>query len=660
MHFPQALALPPLSLILPLVLSSCGAARPAGWSPGSPRAGDSAEESSGGPGRSHGASIAWHEWTPEAFARARRENRILLVSVQASWCHWCHVMNDVTFRDEDVLELIERHFVAVRVEADTRPDIAERYIEWGWPATALLTPDARAIVELRGFQSPARFRRLLTSLVEDLENGRALARRRPPPEEPDPRAADLEALRRDVVAQLDSRYDAAQHAWGRPQKYPFWAPVEHAFWRARVRGETRWRDRALATAERYARLLDPVWGGMYQYSTQGDWDHPHYEKIAQVQAAAIEVFVEAFRATGAPRWLERARSVARFLEEHFRTPDGGFFGSLDADLSRVTADHVEIVMRGAQYYALDDAARRRAGMPRADRNVYTSFNAMIAAALARLYEVDGDPRTLALATTAVALVERTSSDRGGFAHHESSRGQLFHLSDQVEMGRAYLALHQATGERRFHDSAIRVARFLLDPANGIVDVRRGGFFAQSPDPAAVGDLAVRRKPLAENGLAARLLLSLARMHGDDAFRVAAERTLRGVGSRREIARLGRRVGEYLMALEMLNGPYVRFAVVSANDDEATRSLYRAALAVYEPVRLMERLQPGEGDYPDTGRPAAFLCTATACSLPVTDASQFASMARDFMQSEIAAAEPAQRQRTSAGGGGGFTSEARYR
>ncbi|MCC7540031.1 MAG: thioredoxin domain-containing protein [Deltaproteobacteria bacterium] len=604
------------------MLPSCGAARPVGGS------------TAGGHG-SASQSIRWESWAPEAFARARRENRILLVSVQASWCHWCHVMNDVTFRDDEIVALVDRHFVAVRVEADTRPDIAERYYEWGWPATALLSPDARAIVELRGYQSPERFRALLESLVDDLEDGRPIARRSPPPEELDPRLADLDALRRDVVAQLDRRYDVREHAWGSPQKYPFWAPVEHAFWRARVRGETRWRERALATADRYARLIDPVWGGMYQYSTHGDWRHPHYEKIAQVQAAAIEVFVEAHRATARPRWLEHARAIERFLRAHFRTPSGGFYGSLDADISRIRDGHVEVVVHGADYYALDDDARRRVGTPRADTRVYASFNGMIIAALARLFEVTGDRETLALALAALEVVERTAGDGGGFAHDEASRRQLVHLSDQVEMGRAYLALHQATGERRFHESAIRVARFLLDARNGLLDREHGGFFAHSPDPAAVGDLALRRKPLADNAIAARLLLSLARMHGDDAFRIEAERALRAVGRRDQIRRLGRRVGEYAMALEMLNGPYVRFAVVSGADDEPTRALYRAALGVYEPVRLMERLRPGEGDYPDVGQPAVFLCTQNACSLPVTDGSRFAEAAREFMQSELA-------------------------
>ena len=105
----------------------------------------------------HGTAPDFREWTPEAFAEARSTRKLLLISVQAGWCHWCHVMNAETFADPRVLAVLAQRYVVIRVEADARPDIAERYAEYGWPATALLTPDAEPILALRGYRAPVVF-----------------------------------------------------------------------------------------------------------------------------------------------------------------------------------------------------------------------------------------------------------------------------------------------------------------------------------------------------------------------------------------------------------------------------------------------------------------------------------------------------------------------
>jgi thiol:disulfide interchange protein len=90
------------------------------------------------------ASIAWEDASPAAFARAAREDRLVLLSLQADWCHWCHVMNDTTLRDPAIVSRLSERFVVVRAEADARPDLADRYGLWGWPATIVL--DRKSVV----------------------------------------------------------------------------------------------------------------------------------------------------------------------------------------------------------------------------------------------------------------------------------------------------------------------------------------------------------------------------------------------------------------------------------------------------------------------------------------------------------------------------------
>lgn len=570
--------------------------------------------------------VQWQDWSAEAFARAAREQKLILVSVQAGWCHWCHVMNATTLRDPEVLRLLDETFVSVRVEADARPDLAERYAEWGWPATILLTSDARPIMELRGYRAPEVFRRILDELVTDLRAGRPIGRRPEPPAAPDPALADVDALRSFVTAQLDAMYDEAQEGWGTPQKYPYAAPVEHAFYRARLRGESTWRDRALRTLEAHAALIDPVWGGMYQYSVGGAWQSPHYEKIIPVQTGAIDNFAEAYRATGDEVWLRRARDVARYLTGMMRSEDGTFYTSQDADYG--SHGPPEEIVHGPDYYRLDDAARRAIGIPHIDTSIYANTNGMVIAALTKLYEATLDEALLADAERAAAAILTTHARGDGFAHAAGDPGPMLHLADQAEMANALLTLHDATGNADYLERAKRTVRLVM---RELLDLEHGGYFAHTPDPEAAGIFAERRKPLEENATIARVMLRLHHLDGDAAWRDAATAALRSLANRRGIARLGRKVGEYLLALEALSAPHVIFSVVGPRDRPETAALYRAALHFYEPTRVMELGRPGASRYPYPDEPAIFLCTEDSCSMPVTDPADFAQRAGEFLR-----------------------------
>src|SRR5262245_47141759 len=151
-------------------------------------------------------AVSWQDWSEGAFAQARQQHKLLLVSLQAGWCHWCHVMNDVTYRDPRVLALLDESFVAIKIDADSRPDLAERYAEFGWPATVILTPDAQPVTELKGHREPRGFAALLAGYVDDLRAGRKLERRDVVPEH-DPGEIDLERARLAARAQLDGLYD---------------------------------------------------------------------------------------------------------------------------------------------------------------------------------------------------------------------------------------------------------------------------------------------------------------------------------------------------------------------------------------------------------------------------------------------------------------------
>lgn len=573
-------------------------------------------------------AIEWAPWERATFVRAQREQRVILVNVVATWCHWCHVMEETTYRDPEVAALLAAHFVTVRVDSDARPDVAERYREWGWPATAFLSPDARPVLELRGYRNPRAFAELLRALVADRDAGKLVRRSEPAPPRP---ASGLAQVRRFVTAQLDRWFEPELGGWGRRQRYPWPAPVEHAFFRARVRGELAWRERALLTLSSSRALVDPVWGGMYQYSL-GDWKHPHYEKIAAIQAGAIATFAIAARVTGDDEWLAPARATAVYMRDRMRVDDG-FATSQDADLRRPG----QAPVLGADYYALPHAERRALGIPRVDTAVYADLNGLVIDALCELYAATLDPEVLALAIAAARRVLADhGTDGGAFTHaaHDDPRGVLY-LRDQAAMGRALLQLYRVTGDREWLGHAERVGKVVLARFGDDTD---GGLFAQTADPEAVGALAERRKPHEEIGLAARFLLRLHRhLDGDGSiatpYASAAERALAAVGDPTLVEPEGRVVGTYLLAIEEALTPTVDVTVVGDTNDARTRELWGAALRWYEPRAVLEVSAPGER-YPDRGAPTVYLCTPNACSSPISDASAFAAAADAFVATSL--------------------------
>ncbi|MBI2784419.1 MAG: thioredoxin domain-containing protein, partial [Gammaproteobacteria bacterium] len=307
--------------------------------------------------------LVWHGWSPEIFAQAKRENKFLLLDLEAVWCHWCHVMAGTTYRDPAVVALMNTRYLAVRVDQDARPDLASRYEDYGWPATVIFGPDGTEIVKKQGYIPPSDMMRLLQTVIDD----------------PSPVVAQnintdhavtgetaLPAARRDELhARWAGGYDDKEGGWGFSHKYLDADTIEYALRRA-ARGDTRAAQMARDTLRLSRKLLDPVWGGLYQYSAGGTWDEPHFEKIMSFQADTLRANALAAATWGDPAFLENARAVHGYLRRFLTNPAGVVYTSQDADL--VPGEH------SADYFALDDAGRRARGVPRIDRHIYAREN----------------------------------------------------------------------------------------------------------------------------------------------------------------------------------------------------------------------------------------------------------------------------------------------
>jgi uncharacterized protein len=487
--------------------------------------------------------FTWAPWSKETFARARAQHRFILLHGAAVWCHWCHVMEAITYRDPAVGQVLRDRFIAIRVDIDARPDLAERYGDWGWPATILYSPDATEVGKFRGYLPPA-------ELLEALENVSTLKLDPQETANAEPGAASapvaaLPWLSQRAERDLDAYYDEKHGGWGMRQKAPLGANAELELVRGAA-GEPEALARALFTLKQQAALIDPVWGGIYQYSVGGDWHEPHFEKLMPYQAANLEAYARAFQISKQPEFKANAEAIANYVARFLTSPEGTFYVSQDADIG-AHDEHAKFV-DGHVYYASNASARLALGTPDIDQHVYAADNGLMIAALCTLHEATQDPRALAAARrSADALITSHLDVAGGVLHDAKSSDKVHFLADAAALGRAWVRLYAVTKEARYLAAAQRVAAG-LEP---LFDASVGAYFAHDPDPDAAGIFAERRHPFEYNVRAARFLAALAdAMHdGNDAsFRSRARTVLAAVSTPVGLDTQGRLLGEYLLAL----------------------------------------------------------------------------------------------------------------
>ena len=550
------------------------------------------------------------EWTtqfgPAVFAQAAREHRFVLLDLHAVWCHWCHVMDEETYTDARVRTLIGKRYLAVGVDADSDPGLTSRYGEWGWPATIVLAPNGTEIVKRRGFIPAPQMASLLQAIIDDPTPGPSVARVALAAASGPGRLGRhaLESLMRTYVG----LYDDEHAGWGTIHKFVDAPAMELAFELGDA-GDAKAIERARRTLDANLNLIDPVWGGVYQYSDAVDWDSPHFEKLLEFQADDLRLYSEAYARWGDPAYLKAAESIRRYLARFLTSSDGAFYVSQDADLS--------VEQPGKAYYALDDHARRVLGVPRVDTHVYARENGWAIRALCRFHDVTGDTVALRDATRAADWVlAHRALEGGGFRHDETDRGGPF-LDDSISMGEAFVALYRSTGERRWLNAAESalgfVARRLRDPAAGFI-----------ASPVAAGARGVFREPVRaidQNVAFARLANLLYRYTGERPFRELARHAAKVLA--RTSPESGQLHADILLADRELGAAPTHVTIVGAKSDPAAQALHAAALKVPATYLQVDWWDRAEGplpnpaiQYPALPVAAAFACSENACSTPV--------------------------------------------
>jgi uncharacterized protein YyaL (SSP411 family) len=558
-------------------------------------------------------AIAWHAWSDDLFVQARAQKRFVLLDLEAIWCHWCHVMDETTYQDRDVTRLIGEQYIAVRVDQDADPALSARYQDYGWPATIVLAADGSEIVKRRGYLPPAAMASMLAAIIKDPSPGPSVVAQEVV--QPAHSAILSAKARAALVATYFESYDTQYAGWGTVQKFIDADSLEYAL--VQAKNEPKQAAMARNTLNAALALIDPIWGGVYQYSDQRDWKSPHFEKIMSFQTQYMRLYSESYRLLGDPAYLQAAQSIDQYVEHFLTNPEGAVYTSQDADVDAELTGHV--------FYAMSDAERRRHPNPRIDTHVYARENGWAIGAWAALYDATGDAHYLARARRAADWVSaHCALAAGGFSHAEHSAAPAA-LGDTLAMGEGFLALYASTGERSWLTKARQAARFI--DANFTLPA--GGYASVAVSAGARGVFKDSVRDVDENIAVARFTNGLYRYSGTPTFRNSAQHAMRYLAAPQLANGQRLRTGILLADAELANEP-THVTIVGHKDDATAQTLHSAALRYPSVYRRVDWWDKREGAmpnpdvrYPELARAAAFICTGNTCSLPVFDSAQLA-------------------------------------
>ena len=619
--------------------------------------------------------VDWYPWGEEALARARAEDKPILLSVGYAACHWCHVMEHESFEDAETAALMNEHFVNIKVDREERPDIDAVYMDavvaltgrGGWPMTVFLTPEQQPFYGGTYYPPEPRhnlpsFRQVLTGIATAYVDQRAeIVQEAGRMVEALQRSAQLrpsgdplvESLLAAAVSGLGETFDSEWGGFGDAPKFPPASTLEFLLHRVARNGDEAARTMLLQTLDGMALggMWDVLGGGFHRYAVDERWLVPHFEKMLYDNAQLASAYLHGWVVTGDERYRRICELTLDYLLRELALDGGGLASSQDADTNGVEGltfswtaaeigpelahlllpfEHGRSVLRGE----VDEPTRLRLlaerelrPKPGRDDKAIAAWNGLALAALAEAARRLDRADYLEAAVRLGEFLLGPLSAADGRLHRSFNAGRATgtgYLEDYADVAHGLLELHVATGDLRWLAEAGRLATLAVEL---FADPEHGGFFLT---PADGEQLVARTKDLDDhptpsgNSMLAHVLVRLARISGDEALEGLAVGVFRLV--RPALERVPSAFGWTLCALDIHLAAPREIAIVGPVGSPVAR----AALAGFDPVAVVA-VSAGLDDAPAQrvpllagkslvdGQPAVYRCEQFACQAPVTDA-----------------------------------------
>jgi len=635
--------------------------------------------------------VEWYPWGEEAFAAAAALDRPVLVSIGYSACHWCHVMAHESFEDEATARQLNEGFVAVKVDREERPDVDAVYLEavqaltgsGGWPLTVFTDARGRPFFGGTYFPKEPRpgapsFRAVLDAVSEAWAHRRdavlaeaeeltasVAARLGPPP--PGGKPSQVRETLEAAVERFAAVYDPEHGGVGRAPKFPQ-APLLELALVAHLAGYEGMLDKVVTTLEAMASggIYDHLGGGFCRYAVDRAWQVPHFEKMLYDQAGLARLYLHAWQVTGDERFRQVVDETLSYVLRDLRAPDGGLYSAEDADSEgeegrfytwrRAELDEVLGERAGAlaaAWYGVSEAgnfesgrnilhraergdllrppeieaaraalhaARARRVRPGLDDKVLTEWNAMAVSALAEAAGATGERRYLDAAVDVARYLLAHARRPDGRWLRSVQGGRGAHLAvagDYAWLVECFTRLAEATGEPAYLAEAKAAADGLIE----LFSAEDGGFYQSGRDAPA---LVVRPRDLydgatpAASSVATLALARLGALLADDELGERARAALDA--ARPALARAPLALPHLLQAALLLEGGIVEVAIPGDQPELAA-----VARRAHRPQVVLATGAPGTSPLVEGREPGlAYVCERGTCLAPAATPAELAA------------------------------------
>ncbi len=454
--------------------------------------------------------VNWYPWGEKALDLARKENKMMIISIGYSACHWCHVMEHESFEDTAVAAIMNEHFISIKVDREERPDVDQVYMDavqlisgqGGWPLNAFALPDGKP------FYAGTYFRRedwiqvlqyfidlyekdpgKLSEQAENVTSG--IRSMEQVPVESQVSTFNLEQLDR-TFSNLQPNLDFVKGGINRAPKFPMPVAWEYLMHYHYLGDNQKALESVISTLDNMAMggIYDHVGGGFSRYSTDVDWHVPHFEKMLYDNAQLMELYARGWQITGDPLYKEIVYETHEFIQRELNSDEGGYFAALDADSEGeegkyyiwTLAEIREILGEQSDlfsdYYNITEKGNWEAG-----KNIL--FRKKTDAEVAEKQRLTADKLKEAIKYGKKVLLEKRSS------RIAPGLDDKILTSWNALMAKAYAYCYQAFDDQEFLDISLKSASFIENNAIGEdLQMTRNYKNGKSSIPAFLDDYAL--------------------------------------------------------------------------------------------------------------------------------------------------------------------------
>jgi len=616
--------------------------------------------------------VDWYPWGEEVFKKAKEKDLPIFLSIGYSTCHWCHVMEEESFTDKKVAEILNENFVSIKVDREERPDIDKLYMEvckamtggGGWPLTIFMTPEKKPFHATTYIPKNDKYGRkgmltILPEIVSIWEN----------------KQDKIEQVSNNIISQIKAQenssevdltdeifadtvniikriYDEQYGGFGNEPKFPMphYLLFLLRYWDNYKNSKSI--NMVIQTLEemRSGGIYDQIGFGFFRYSTDRKWQTPHFEKMLYDQALLIYTYIEAYQVTEKKLYKDTAKEVIKYLQRDMLSNTGCFYAAEDADsdgvegkyylwkkeeLNRIlnskefdlikkifnigNSDHINLALKDIEHYDKIPEIkeklfeyREKRNRPGKDNKILTDWNGLVIAALAKAGFVLNSNEYIEMAEKATKYVYEKMRTKDNKLVHSYCNGKITdvnNLGDYSFFLWGLIELYQATFNNLYLSWAVNIADEMIEH---FWDDVEGGFYFTSKENS---DLFLRQKEGSDsaipssNSIAAYNLLRLSHLTDDLSYKEKAEKTINTFSDKMSQTPINYIF--LLLTYYRIENPFTEIKIIGNKNDDLSQKLIDEIRDKYFPGILLKYVNKDE-------KTKIAVCEDFVCKQPTTD------------------------------------------